>query len=76
MKKRFVIKLSGQVFSMDQTKKLKDYATFFVTSKESREKINICVRAMYSMTIIICDGGYFSFCPVSVQSNAKKCFSS
>ena len=34
MKKRTVIKLSGQVFSMDQTKKLKDYAAFFV--KKSR----------------------------------------
>ena len=30
MKKRIVIKLSGQIFSMEYTKKLKDYATFFV----------------------------------------------
>ena len=30
MKKRIVIKLSGQIFSMDNTKILKDYATFFV----------------------------------------------
>ena len=30
MKKRIVIKLSGQVFGMEHTKKLKDYATFFV----------------------------------------------
>ena len=30
MKKRIVIKLSGLIFSMEYTKKLKDYATFFV----------------------------------------------
>ena len=30
MKKRIVIKLSGQVFGMERTKELKDYAAFFV----------------------------------------------
>ena len=30
MKKRIVIKLSGQVFGMERTKDLKDYAAFFV----------------------------------------------
>ena len=30
MKKRIVIKLSGQVFGMQRTKELKDYAAFFV----------------------------------------------
>ena len=30
MKKRIVIKLSGQVFGMEHTKELKDYAAFFV----------------------------------------------
>ena len=39
MKKRFVIKLSGQVFSMDQTKKLKDYATFFVKKSKTYQPI-------------------------------------
>ena len=39
MKKRFVIKLSGQVFSMDQTKKLKDYATFFVKKSKTYQPV-------------------------------------
>ena len=30
MKKKLVIKLSGKVFAIEETKKLKDYATFFV----------------------------------------------
>ena len=30
MKKRIVIKLSGQIFGMERTKELKDYAAFFV----------------------------------------------
>ena len=34
MKKRIVIKLSGQVFGMEYTKELKDYARFFI--KESK----------------------------------------
>jgi len=34
MKKRIVIKLSGQVFGMEHTKELKDYARFFI--KESK----------------------------------------
>ena len=48
-----------------------DYPTFFVTS---REKMNICVRIMYSMTSIIRVWSYFSFYPVSVLTNAKKVF--
>ena len=39
MKKRIVIKLSGQVFSMDQTKVLKDYATFFVKKSKTHQPI-------------------------------------
>ena len=39
MKKRFVIKLSGQVFSMDQTKKLKDYAAFFVKKSKTHQPV-------------------------------------
>ena len=39
MKKRFVIKLSGRVFSMDETKKLKDYATFFVKKSKTHHPI-------------------------------------
>ena len=39
MKKRFVIKLSGRVFSMDETKKLKDYATFFVRKSKTHHPI-------------------------------------
>ena len=39
MKKRIVIKLSGQVFSMDETKKLKDYATFFVKKGKTHQLI-------------------------------------
>jgi len=39
MKKRIVIKLSGQVFSMDQTKVLKDYATFFVKKSRTYQPI-------------------------------------
>ena len=39
MKKRFVIKLSGRVFSMDETKKLKDYATFFVKKSKTHQPI-------------------------------------
>jgi uridylate kinase len=39
MKKRIVIKLSGQVFSMDETKKLKDYATFFVKKSKTHQPI-------------------------------------
>jgi len=39
MKKRIVIKLSGQVFSMDETKKLKDYAAFFVKKSKTHQPI-------------------------------------
>jgi len=39
MKKRIVVKLSGQVFSMDETKKLKDYATFFVKKSKTHHPI-------------------------------------
>jgi len=39
MKKRIVIKLSGQVFSMDQTKMLKDYATFFVKKSKTYQPV-------------------------------------
>ena len=39
MKKRFVIKLSGRLFSMDETKKLKDYATFFVKKSKTHHPI-------------------------------------
>ena len=45
MKKKLVIKLSGKVFGIDETKKLKDYATFFV------KKSKIC------QPIIIAGGG-------------------
>jgi uridylate kinase len=41
MKKRFVIKLSGQVFSMEETKKLKDYATFFVKKSKTYQPVII-----------------------------------
>ena len=41
MKKRFVIKLSGQVFSMEETKKLKDYAAFFVKKSKTYQPIII-----------------------------------
>ncbi len=39
MKKKIVVKLSGQVFSMDETKKLKDYATFFVKKSKTHQPI-------------------------------------
>ena len=39
MKKRIVVKLSGQVFSMDETKKLKDYATFFVKKSKTYKPV-------------------------------------
>ena len=39
MKKRFVIKLSGQVFRMEQTQKLKDYAAFFVKKSKTHQPI-------------------------------------
>jgi len=39
MKKRIVIKLSGQVFSMDQAKVLKDYATFFVKKSKTYQPV-------------------------------------
>lgn len=39
MKKRIVIKLSGQVFSMDQSKVLKDYATFFVKKSKTHQPV-------------------------------------
>ena len=45
MKKKLVIKLSGKVFAIEETKKLKDYATFFV------KKSKIC------QPIIIAGGG-------------------
>ena len=45
MKKKIVIKLSGKVFAVEETKKLKDYATFFV------KKSKIC------QPIIIAGGG-------------------
>ena len=41
MKKRFVIKLSGQVFSMEETKKLKDYAAFFVKKNKTYQPVII-----------------------------------
>ena len=41
MKKRFVIKLSGRVFSMDETKKLKDYAAFFVKKSKTYQPVII-----------------------------------
>ena len=41
MKKRFVIKLSGQVFSMEETKKLKDYAAFFVKKSKTYQPVII-----------------------------------
>ena len=41
MKKRFVIKLSGQVFSMEETKKLKDYAAFIVKKSKTYQPIII-----------------------------------
>ena len=41
MKKTFVIKLSGQVFSMEETKKLKDYAAFFVKKSKTYQPIII-----------------------------------
>ena len=39
MKKRIVIKLSGRVFSMDQTKALKDYAAFFVKKSKTHQPV-------------------------------------
>ena len=39
MKKRFVIKLSGRVFSLDETMKLNDYATFFVKKSKTHHPI-------------------------------------
>ena len=39
MKKRILIKLSGQVFSMDQSKVLKDYATFFVKKSKTHQPV-------------------------------------
>ena len=45
MKKKLVIKLSGKVFAIEESKKLKDYATFFV------KKSKIC------QPIIIAGGG-------------------
>ena len=39
MKKRVVIKLSGRVFSMDETKKLKDYAEYFVKKSKTHQPI-------------------------------------
>ena len=39
MKKRIVIKLSGRVFSMENTKDLKDYATFFVKKSKSFQPV-------------------------------------
>ena len=41
MKKKFVIKLSGQVFSMEETKKLKDYAAFFVKKSKTYQPVII-----------------------------------
>jgi len=51
MKKRIVIKLSGQVFSMDQTKMLKDYATFFV--KKSKTYQPIIIAGGYDLMDIV-----------------------
>ena len=39
MKKRIVIKLSGQLFSMDNTKLLKEYATFFAKKSKSLQPV-------------------------------------
>ncbi len=39
MKKKIVIKLSGRVFSMENTKDLKDYATYFVKKSKSFQPI-------------------------------------
>ena len=39
MKKRIVIKLSGQLFSMDNTKLLKEYATFFAKKSTSLQPV-------------------------------------
>ena len=39
MKKRIVIKLSGQLFSMDNTKLLKEYATFFAKKSKSIQPV-------------------------------------
>ena len=41
MKKRIVVKLSGQVFGMDETKKLKDYAAFFVKKSRTHQPVVI-----------------------------------
>ncbi len=41
MKKKIVIKLSGKVFAMEETKKLKDYATFFVKKSKIYQPIII-----------------------------------
>ena len=49
-----------------------DYPTFFVTSRESREKIEMCVRAIYSMTIQVHVWGYFSFCPGLCSKKCKQ----
>ena len=39
MKKRIVIKLSGQVFGMDHTKELKDYAAFFIKKSKTYQSV-------------------------------------
>ena len=39
MKKRTVIKLSGRVFSMENTKDLKDYAAFFVKKSKTTQPV-------------------------------------
>ena len=39
MKKRIVIKLSGQVFGMEHTKELKDYATFFIKKSKTCQPV-------------------------------------
>ena len=39
MKKRIVIKLSGQVFGMEHAKALKDYATFFVKQSKTCQPV-------------------------------------
>ena len=41
MKKRIVVKLSGQVFGMDETKMLKDYAAFFVKKSKTYQPVVI-----------------------------------
>ena len=41
MKKKLVIKLSGKVFAIEETKKLKDYATFFVKKSKICQPIII-----------------------------------